>query len=116
MISLSWEDDTMFDVDIWLSEHEGACIDDYLKALVADEEKCKSEQKGIFIDDHLLSYLSVLEDVYYRKHNKPVDYMGLLDGHGLTQEDVYVILLEIITSGESFFSGYIKQRKKNSLL
>ena len=102
----------MLDIDIWLSEHEGACINDYLKALIADEEKWKTEHNGIFIDDHLLSYIHALEDVYYRKHDRRIDYFGLISGHGLTQEDVYAILIEIIESGESFFSGYMKQKRQ----
>ena len=44
------------DIDNWLSENHEACIDDFMKALIADEEKWKSENNGVLIDDHLLSY------------------------------------------------------------
>jgi len=82
----------MFEIDTWLSEHEGATLDDYVDALIIHERKWKSENQGIFIDDHLLTYISVLEDVYYRKHGKSVDYFGLLNGHGLVQEDVHATI------------------------
>ena len=97
----------MFDKDKWLSEHNGTCIDDFLEALIADEEKWRSGHSEICIDDHLLSYIPILEDIYLQKYHKPVDYFGLLNGHGLTQEDVYAILLRIIKTGESFYAGYI---------
>ena len=98
----------MLDIDGWLHEHNGACIDDFLAVLIADEDKWRREHSETCIDDHLLSYISVLESVYLNKYNKPIDYFGLLNNsHGLTQEDVYAILLQIIKTGESFYAGYI---------
>ena len=105
----------MLNIDTWLNEHEEACIDDFLVALIIDEKKWKSENEGIFIDDHLLTYISALENVYHRKHGKSIDYFGLLSGHVLTQEDVYAILINIVASGESFFSGYLNFKKDNSI-
>jgi len=102
----------MFEIDTWLSEHEGATLDDYVDALIIHERKWKSENQGIFIDDHLLTYISVLEDVYIRKHGKSIDYFGLLSGHRLVQEDLFAILIKVIISGESFFSGYLKYKSQ----
>ncbi|MCL2045173.1 MAG: hypothetical protein FWG88_02145 [Oscillospiraceae bacterium] len=101
----------ILDIDIWLNENSKASIDDFVKALVADEEKYRNENKGVHIDDHLISYISSLENVYFRKYSKQVDYMGLVSSYGLTQEQVFTILLEIIKSGESFFSGYMKHKR-----
>ena len=103
----------MLDIDTWLNENKDATVDDYLKVLIADEEQWKREHPGIFIDDHLLHYISLLVDVYERKHGKLIDYMGIFEDrdNDLTQESLYIILLDIIASGESFFSGYLKYKK-----
>ena len=98
----------MFDIDVWLNENKGASLDDYLNALINHEMKWKIENNGIFIDDHLLTYIPILEDLFFRKHGRFVDYLGLLNEHGMVQEDIYAILIDIIESGDSFFSGYLK--------
>jgi hypothetical protein len=99
----------LLDIDRWLLENKDATVDDYLVALVDDERKWKSEHGGIGIDDHFLSYIPILEEIYYLKHNKLVDYLGLRgSGHGLVQEDIYEILLKIIETGDSFLNGYLE--------
>ena len=102
----------MFDIDTWLEDNEGASIDDYIAALILDELEWKKEKPGVFIDDHLLSYISAMERSYRRKYSQSIDYMGLLSGHDLNQNDVYAILMEIIKTGESFLSGYIRYKRK----
>jgi len=104
----------MLDLDTWLSENKSTTLDDYVKALIADEEQWKKDHPRSVIDDHLVHYNSLLVNVYERKHGKLIDYLGIFSrnhDHGLTQERLYVILLDIIASGESFFSGYLKYKK-----
>ena len=50
-------DSVKIDIDHWLSENQEACIDDFMKALIDNEARWKSEHKGMLIDDHLLSYM-----------------------------------------------------------
>ena len=105
----------MLDIENWFNEHKYASIDEFLEALIADEKKWKEENEedgGLCIDDHLILYISALDEIYYQLHKKPVDYFGLREGHGLEQEDVYAILLRIIKTGESFFAGYLEYIKR----
>jgi len=62
------------------------------------------------IDDHLLPEIQELLDLYYKRFDVVVDFVGLPSN--ITQEDIYAALSRIVDTGESLFVGLQKTKRK----
>ena len=64
------------------------------------------------INDHLLREIEKLLDLYHKRFDVVVDFVGLPSN--LTQGDIYAALLRVVDTGESLFVGLQKTKESRN--